>query len=120
MALPETVSEAGWYAYGSRPGDRRGTSVLAAHVDTRREGLGPFARLRQLPPGARIVLRTTDGRSHTYQARTITSVAKPSMPLEEVFSRTSSPRLVLLTCGGAYDRHTGYRDNVVVVAIPRL
>ena len=45
MLLPETVNEVAWYAYSARPGDRSGTSVLAAHVDTVADGLGPFAAL---------------------------------------------------------------------------
>jgi hypothetical protein len=37
----------------------------------------------------------------------------------EVFAVGGPPRLVLITCGGAFDRRTrNYADNVVVVAEP--
>jgi hypothetical protein len=37
----------------------------------------------------------------------------------EVFAVGGPPRLVLITCGGAFDRRTrNYADNVVVFAEP--
>jgi len=118
MELPTTVQEAGWYEFGSRPGDSSGTTVLAAHVDTRREGLGPFARLREVRDGATVVVEDSAGRGFSYRVTARERIAKPSVPLAEIFSRDGPPRLVLLTCGGAYDQGTGYRDNVVVTAVP--
>ena len=38
--------------------------------------------------------------------------------MDELFDRDGPPRLVVLTCGGAYDARNGYRDNVVVIAEP--
>ena len=60
MELPGTVSRAGWYEFGARPADPDGTTVLAAHVDTRAEGLGPFARLREAREGSTVAV--TDRR----------------------------------------------------------
>jgi hypothetical protein len=39
-------------------------------------------------------------------------------PIADLFDRDGPPRLVVLTCGGAYDARNGYRDNVVVIAEP--
>ena len=43
---------------------------------------------------------------------------KSTVPLAEVFDRSGEPRLILITCGGAYHRGTGYTDNVVATALP--
>jgi LPXTG-site transpeptidase (sortase) family protein len=118
MALPESVADVGWYEFGSRPGDRAGTTVLAAHVDSTKEGLGPFARLRAIRTGADVTLTTRDGTVHRYEISSVRKIPKREVPLSEVFDRGGSPRLTLITCGGAYDRETGYTDNVVVTARP--
>ena len=44
---------------------------------------------------------------------------KADLPLDEVFQRSGPPRLVLITCGGPFDRTTGsYQENIVVTAVP--
>jgi hypothetical protein len=118
MELPGTVREAGWYRFGPRPADRTGTTVLAAHVDTRAEGIGPFAKLRWVTRGTVIAVTDADGDVHRYRVREVAEVAKTEVALDRVFRRRGAPGLVLITCGGAYDRGTGYRDNVIVSAEP--
>ncbi|MET0694580.1 MAG: class F sortase [Propionibacteriaceae bacterium] len=119
MGLPASVGEVGWYEFGARPTDSRGTTVLAAHVDSRRDGLGPFARLREVRSGDTISLTTSGRRTIRYRVDRVDRISKKTVPLADVFEREGAPRLVLITCGGAYDRGTGYRDNVVVTALPQ-
>jgi sortase family protein len=118
MELPETVRRAGWYEFGATPRDRVGTTVIAAHVDTKTEGLGPFSRLATLRRGERIVVTDRGGKEHTYRVLSRRLVVATKLPVDDLFDRDGSPRLVLLTCGGAYDARSGYRDNVVVTAEP--
>lgn len=116
MALPDTAFAVGWYRFGSRPSDRVGATVLAGHVDTEDEGVGPLARLGELRPGDRIEVRTGRGRV-PYAVTSVDRVAKSVLDLPAVFSRTGRPRLHLVTCGGAYlPDQGGYQDNVVVSA----
>lgn len=118
MELPESVDEAGWYRFGPAPGSAAGTAVLAAHVDSA-DAVGPFARLVDLVPGAQIVVVDVSGTEHTYQVTSVERVAKETVDLAGIFARVGSHRLVLVTCGGIFDRDTGhYRDNVVVSATP--
>src|SRR5699024_1943933 len=45
MEIPPLAERAGWYRFGSSPGDPTGTAVFAAHVDSvASAGLGPFAK----------------------------------------------------------------------------
>ena len=119
MSLPASGDEAGWYRFGSAPASPSGTTVLASHVDTRAEGLGPFARLREAQVGTAVTVTDVDGRVHSYTVSTVERIAKTQVPLDDVFDRAGPPRLVLLTCGGAWDASIGhYEDNVIVTAVP--
>lgn len=118
MELPDTVDTVGWYRFGAHPAARTGTTVLAAHVDTRAEGLGPFARLRDAHEGDEITVVDRAGRESRYRVADVRSLAKKRIDWQQVFDRGGNPRLVLITCGGAYDQDSGYRDNVLVTAFP--
>ncbi len=120
MELPGSVRTIGWYRFGPVPVGSQGTTVLAAHVDSRTEGVGPFAELRDVDRGATVTLRLADGDQQSYRVTRVHSYPKQQVPLDSVFATTGSARLILITCGGAYDRgHGGYQDNLVVEAVPR-
>lgn len=118
MALPGSNRDVGWYEFGARPTDDAGVTVMAAHVDTVAEGLGPFARLKGIRKGTEVTVTTADGTAHRYTVSAVDEIAKEAVPLADVFERTGPARLVLITCGGAYDQGVGYSDNVVVTAVP--
>ena len=118
MELPETVRQVGWYRFGPRPGADAGTAVLAGHVDTLRDGLGPFARLRELDEGDEITVEV-GGAVRRYVVRSVAEVAKAEVPLDRVFRRDGPAALAVITCGGSFSRRDGYRDNLIVTAIPR-
>lgn len=118
MALPASNRDVGWYEFGGRPADDAGVTVMAAHVDTVAEGLGPFARLKGVRKGTEITVTTADGTVHRYRVSAVDEIAKSSVPLADVFQRSGPARLVLITCGGAYDQGVGYTDNVLVTAVP--
>jgi len=62
---------------------------------------------------------TADGSVHTYRVSTVEKIAKDQAPVDQWFDRSGAPRLVLVTCGGAWRRDIGhYADNVVVTAEP--
>ena len=118
MELPTTAYAMGWYRFGARPADRAGTTVLAGHVDTKAEGLGPLAALRGVDEGAEIELSTADGTTRRYEVTDVAVIRKARVPLERIFAREGPETLVVITCGGPYRRATGYRDNVVLTAAP--
>jgi len=116
MALPVSAFTVGWYRFGSRPLDRAGATVLAGHVDTRAEGAGPLAGLAAVRVGDLVEVRA-GRRTVTYRTTSVTRVSKALVDLPAVFSRTGSPRLHVVTCGGAYlPEDGGYQDNVVLAA----
>lgn len=119
MEIPEDAGRAGWYRFGPAPATPAGATVVAAHVDSWTTGVGPFSRLRELAPGARVEVTTADGAVHVYAVREVVQVPKSDAPVEQWFDRSGTPRIVLVTCGGTFDRDVGhYEDNVAVTADP--
>jgi LPXTG-site transpeptidase (sortase) family protein len=118
MAVPDNITEVGWYRHGPSPGDR-GSAVLAAHVDLRGPGRGLFYDLDELDVGETVVVFYADGESMDFQVMARSTYLKSELPLEAIFSREGDPVLTLITCGGGFSRSAGsYDSNVVVYAVP--
>ena len=120
MEIPPLAERAGWYRFGSSPGDPTGTAVVAAHVDSvASAGLGPFAKLGDVQPGDVVDVTLDDGTAVRYAVVDVVRVPKVEAVWDEVFVRDGPPRLVLVTCGGVFQREVGhYTDNVIVTAEP--
>nr|WP_260605679.1 class F sortase [Streptomyces sp. WAC01280] len=104
----------GWYAKGVTPGER-GTAVVVGHRDTR-SGPAVFLNLDSLSPGNTVRVARADGRVAVFTVDRVRTYAKADFPDKEVYGATGRPELRLLTCGGAFDRGTGYEANIVVFA----
>jgi hypothetical protein len=119
MEIPEDVQEIGWYDPGVRPGED-GSAVLSGHVDSRTQGRGAFFELGRLDVDDLIVVTTRDGSEQQWRVVARTRYPKDELPIEELFVwGGDEQRLVLITCGGDFDRATRhYTDNVVVHAVP--
>lgn len=117
MQLPRDGGRVGWYRFGAAPGDAAGSAVLAGHVDTVDAGRGALADTRSLEVGDDLQVVRSDGSTVDYAVTARVRVGKDALPVDELFDEEGAPRLVLITCGGAWDpdvRH--YDDNVVVTA----
>jgi hypothetical protein len=121
LLVPDPPATVGWWSPSALVGSATGTTVLAGHVDTVAGGIGALAVLRHVAAGEEVALRGADGRTVGYRVTTRRQYAKAELP-PEVFAAGGPPRLVLITCGGEFDRRTRhYADNVVVFAelVPR-
>ncbi|WP_454042313.1 class F sortase [Cellulosimicrobium sp. Marseille-Q8652] len=116
MALPDDARSAAWYRFGPGPASPAGAVVVAAHVDDL-AGAGPFARLADVAAGTTVDVLDATGSTYTYTVTGVEDVAKADLPIDTVFDREGPPRLVLVTCGGEWDRERrSYTANVVVTA----
>ena len=119
LDVPDDIRTAGWWRGGSRLGDPFGSTLIAAHIDSRTQGLGPYAELLQVERGARIVVRS----QHLVQRFAVTSlrlVPRSSLAdAPELFAASGPRRLTMVTCAGPYlaDRG-GYQNLAVVTARP--
>jgi hypothetical protein len=119
LVIPEDVRTVGWWTGGSEAGEAFGSVVVAGHVDSAARGIGVFAALRRLTPGQVVEL---DGDGHRLLYRIISATRVPQAEISSragIFRVDGEPRLVLVTCGGPFDRQRHrYQDNLVVVATP--
>jgi hypothetical protein len=119
LAVPEDITTSGWWRGGSRVGDPFGSMLVAAHIDSRTQGLGPYAELLTVRPDQRVRVTT----KHLRQDFTIRSrrlVPQGSLAHERwLFSPSGQPRLTMVTCAPPYDRtRGGYQNLAVVTAVP--
>ncbi len=115
LQSPTEWQQAGWYADGVRPGDR-GPAVIAGHVDSV-SGPAVFYRLRDLRPGADVVVQEQDGRVLHFTVDRTDEYPKAQFPTQAVYGPTGDAELRLITCTGDFDRRAhSYVDNLVVSA----
>ena len=102
LTVPADPAQVGWYQFGATPG-AAGAAVLAGHVDWKGRP-GAFIHLDEVQPGERIEVDLGDGTSHALPVVAETHlILKTELPAD-LFARTGPPRLVLITCGGEFDR----------------
>lgn len=118
LEVPSGPEVVGWWRSGAGPG-QAGSTLIAGHVDTATGGLGVFARLTHLKPGAPVLVETAAGERLRYRVAERRQFPKVELPTHLGSARDGPERLVLVTCGGRFDRDAGgYSDNVVVFAVP--
>jgi len=117
IEAPTQWQVAGWYDGGPRPG-QSGPAVIVGHIDSR-SGPAVFHDLPVLRLGAEVDVDRADGTTVTFRVAARRQVSKHEFPAGDVYAPTLRPSLVLMTCGGVFDRRSGhYRDNVLVTAVP--
>jgi hypothetical protein len=118
MTVPAEVDRVGWYRFGPSPG-AEGSAVVAGHADSREQGLGAMAPLREAAAGDEVQVTDAAGTTTRWRVVSREVISKRALPLDALFSREGPPRLTLITCGGPFlPEFRSYRDNVVVVAEP--
>jgi hypothetical protein len=121
LQVPKDIRAAGWWDGGARLADAYGTIVIAGHVDSATQGLGPFAELLDTERGERIVVAGKGARD-AFVVDQVDLVPKASLDTrDDIFTTSSDLRLVLITCAGAFDASRGgYQDLAVVTARPAV
>jgi hypothetical protein len=119
LAVPDDVRIAAWWRGGSRLGDPFGATLVAGHVDSRSQGLGPYVALLSAGIGQRVMLRSHHLRQ-SFLVRSLRLV--PQAPLRGqrwIHSADGRRRLVLVTCAPPYlPSRGGYQNLAVVTAVP--
>lgn len=107
----------GWYRFGPEPG-APGSAVLAAHITL--DGVdGAFRHLADFEAGDVITVVYDDGSESDFEVQALAQYDKEVLPLERLFDRTGPARLVLITCGGAFNPQVrSFEDNLIVYGTP--
>lgn len=119
LDVPDDIRVAGWWRGGSRIGDPFGSTLVAAHVDSSTQGLGPFAVLLEIRPGQRLTV-LTDSLEQTFVVRSLRLRPRGSIgPQSWLHSPAGRRRLTLVTCASPFVPSLGgYQNLAVVVAEP--
>lgn len=118
VAIPDDVSQVGWYNRGPRPGED-GNAFMTSHIDSRTQGKGVLFDLRRSEPGDLIEVNHEDGSTTQWEVVHRERIVKGSYPMEQVFRFEGPPGLVIDTCGGPFDPNTGSYENIdIVYAVP--
>jgi len=120
--IPANVNEVGWYNGSAKPGDVHGSAVIVGHRDGTFGVDGAFYNLAKLSPGDPVRVVDAEGLATNYEVAAREVVAKSNFAevAPKYFGKEGSPRLTLITCGGAYIKDKGgYQANVIVTALPR-
>jgi hypothetical protein len=107
LGVPDDPHEVGWWMPSTAE------LVIDGHVDM--EGVGPGAlyEVRNLRPGAQVVVRAA-GQTEHWTIDGVRTYQKGQIPAGLFRWQGSAPRLVIITCGGPFDYATHhYYDNVV-------
>jgi len=119
LDVPDDIDVAGWWRGGSRLGDPFGSILVAAHIDSRTQGLGPFSELLTVEPGARVLVESA-GLSQYFEVRSRRLVPQGTLVDDSwIFGASGDSRLTLVTCAPPYDASRGgYQSLAVVTAVP--
>ena len=119
LAVPSDVRTAGWWRGVSRLGDPFGSMLVAAHVDSTRQGLGPYAQLLEARPGQRVRVQSAQ-LVQVFEIRSQRLVPQAPLTAERAMFAPSGPaRLTLVTCAPPYVRSRGgYQNLAVITALP--
>lgn len=117
MQVPPDPGDVGWWVRGARPGSGTGRVVIVGHVNYHGVA-GALGRLPQAQPGQHV--RVSRGAVMlSYRIVAVRTYPKHVGLPGDLFAKTGSEELVLITCGGTFDPSTGnYRDNIVAIAVP--
>ena len=119
LDVPDDIERAGWWSGGSRLGDPFGSTLVAAHVDSRTQGLGPFASLLGVRAGDRIHV-WSHGLRQDFEVISLRLRPQGTIgPMSYLHSPDGPRRLTLVTCAGPYDASRGgYQNLAVITAMP--
>ena len=130
LYVPPDPRAVSWASQDVGPGGSYGTTILVGHINYRGTP-GAFSDLADYRVGQIITLLMADGRRMNYAVAALPmQVNKDQVGprRQELFDQSSSyglagqpksGRLLLLSCGGAFDNRTGhYESNIFVYALP--
>lgn len=138
LYVPADPRDISWARQDAMPGSARGTAILTSHINYVINGqlvigaLSDLAWYSQHAVGKQLSLRFADGRSMRYRIVAGREYSKDQLAnnpqlRRELYDQSSvygppgrpSGRLLLVSCGGAFDAYTGeYEDNVFLYLLP--
>lgn len=114
MAVPDNMTDVGWYKYGTRPGEV-GSAVVAGHLDGREASPAVFYDLHTLAIGDEVIVLDTDEVAQVFQVVRIETYPYRASTEEVFVSTDEKVRLNLITCSGEWVVEADRYDTRTVV-----
>ena len=112
METPKKPADTGWFKFGPRPGER-GNSVIAGHRGWKTEP-AVFDDLNKVRLGDKIYVEDGEGKELVFVVRDMRVYgADESAP--EVWSKSDTAHLNLITCSGRWNNITKTSDERLVI-----
>lgn len=116
MQAPGEPGNAGWYKFGSHPGNK-GSAVIAGHYGWRNEEAAVFNELYTLNKGNLIYVEDETSTIAVFVVREIRTYAKDEIVPNAFSSSDGKAHLNLITCHGTWvDTQQTYSNRLVVFA----
>ncbi len=117
LHVPSNTTQAGWYKYGTFPG-QTGSAVITAHLNYGKNFTpGVFANLHNAKVGDSIKITDAAGSVYAYTINKMDYVSQNAFPTNEVYGKIDYPGLRLISCAGVYDKSTHrYTQDLIVYA----
>jgi LPXTG-site transpeptidase (sortase) family protein len=115
IAVPSNIYLTGWFIDSAKPGES-GVSIIDGHMGGRYEK-GIFKELDKLSVDDKFYITYGDGRDVYFQVKEVKTVSIDEA--EEVLYKkldNIDKQLNLITCGGEYNKQSGYDKRVIVIA----
>lgn len=113
MEAPNGPDIVGWYRYGPKPGES-GNSLMTGHLDWKTQ-TAVFWRLRELQPGAWLIVSLEDGTKRQYIVEEVVSYPKEKAPIDRVFGFAIGSVITIITCDGKFDQDLHDYDRRLIV-----
>jgi len=114
IAVPSNFTDVAWYKYGSLPG-QAGSAVMDGHVDNALSLPGVFKHLGTLAKGDNIYVQTVGGTQLHFVVSDVEIYPVADVPMTDITRTVGPPRLVLITCDGAWVQSQKMYDQRLVV-----
>jgi sortase A len=115
MGVPVGYSDVAWYDLGVDPG-APGNAVFTGHISSIYYP-GVFYNIDQLGAGNTVHVIGDDGTELVFDVQEVDTYDADAFPMNKIFAQTSTPGVVLITCGGDWDPDAHlFSDRIVVYA----
>ena len=117
---PSNTYDTGWYDGSAKPGESEsnGAILIDGHLHGPRLP-GVFANINKLSGGDVIQLQRGDNTIYNYKVVKVQSYDANTLDMRLALAsvQPGQPGLNLITCGGKYDRVSGYSQRTIVFAV---
>lgn len=122
LMAPSNIYDAGWFNSSAKPGDSddKGAILIDGHVHGPTYP-GVFNSIKKLKPGDEIQIQRGDNQTFKYSVVRVQNYDANTLDMRLAMASVipGKPGLNLITCGGKYDRATGYNQRTLVFAVQK-